>query len=722
MLKQLRKYLTTIIILSLVCYLFPATAFASMDEDADDIKYSVDSDDTLDFNDDNFNDKCDDVTGEKLDYIKFTSLPDDDEGILYYDYDESEDDDDNTEVRESKKYKYRGSPYISEITFVPDEDYDGRLTIKYKGYDEDGNSYTGKVKISVDKAKSSTVITYTLDDTDDTVKFDEDDFFDICDDVKDEDLDYVKFYLPDDDDGMLYYNYDEDDGSHTKVSSSKKYYFKSKSKLIKRITFVPDKDCSKTVTIKYKGYDVDGDSYSGKIKIKLDDDDDDDDDDNTSNGIITYKIDDVINFDDDDFDDVCDKINDRDLDYIKITIPSAKKGILYYNYSDGSYSSIVASAKKYYCKSSPYIKNITFVPNNNFTGSCKISYKGYDVKGDSYSGTILIAVGSHNQTTKDITYTSSKNTPTTFKDADFNTICKSLMDNQLSYVKFTLPNTSNGTLYYGYTSRGEYTSKIKSSTKYYYGASPYLLNVSFVPADNYTGTVTIPYTGYDTDGLSYSGKVLITVLSSGSNNSGGSTTTPIDISKLVSSKYFSDVDISYSWAVPYIDSLYESGIISGTTTTRGSKLYSPASFVTRGDFMLILYKTLKFQTSSTTSNFRDVPSGSYYYNAIMAAKALGIVQGDLDNKFYPNNPITREDAMVMALRAVNITGKTIASGDTSNLYVYADSSSISDYSKTAVAALIKAGIITGSDDNKIYPQGNLSRAQVAAIIYRVKNL
>jgi hypothetical protein len=135
----------------------------------------------------------------------------------------------------------------------------------------------------------------------------------------------------------------------------------------------------------------------------------------------------------------------------------------------------------------------------------------------------------------------------------------------------------------------------------------------------------------------------------------------------------------------------------------------------------LLYKALNFKTTSTAANFTDVPSGSYYYTAIVTAKALGIAQGS-DNKFYPSSRITREDAMVLVLRTVNITGQTMSSGDISSLSKYSDGNSISDYSKSAVAALVKAGIITGSDDNKIYPQGSLTRAQTAAIIYRIKNM
>jgi hypothetical protein len=712
MLRQLKRVLIGSLIVSMVICLIPSAAFAATDEEADDIKYSVDSDKVLAFDREDFNDACDEVPGEDLNYIKFTSLPDEDEGALYYDYDKDLDADEQEAVTTSEKYHYSETQKLSNVTFVPADDFTDTLTIDYKGYDADGNTYTGEIKITVKESNDTDTITYSIDDTDEVVDFDEDDFFDVCTDVQDENLDYVKFTLPDEDDGVLYYDYDKDADENTEVSSSKKYYY-DKSSYIKNVTFVPDSDLSGTLTIKFTGYDENGDSFSGKIKIVVGDDSS-----GSSGNAISYKIggnSETIDFNDDDFNDLCNEVNDEDLEYIKITIPSATKGILYYNYYNGRYSSIVSSSKKYYYESSPYIKEISFVPDDSFKGTCKIDFNGYDVKGDSFSGVISITVGNgSSDTAQTITYSNTVNNVITFKDEDFNSACQSLTNTPLSYVQFTLPSSSYGVLYYGYSSNGSYTSKVKESTKYYYGSSPYLLNVTFVPEDDVTGTVTISYTGSDTGGQSFTGKVQINI-----TKSGVPAATPGGVT-LISSKYFKDVDISYSWAVPYIDSLYEAGVISGSSSG-STKLYSPASYVTRGDFMYLLYKALNFKTSSTATGFSDVSANSYYYTAITTAKALGIAQGS-ENKYNPNNPITREDALVMVLRAVNITGKTIASGDISNLSTYSDSGSISDYSKSAVAALIKVRIITGSDDNKIYPQGNLTRAQIAAIIYRVKNL
>ncbi|MDD4564881.1 MAG: S-layer homology domain-containing protein [Eubacteriales bacterium] len=709
MLKGLKRVFSVFLAVAIVFCFMPSNAFAATDN-ADDIKYSMDSDETLDFDEEDFNDECEDVTGEVLDYVKF-DLPDKDEGILYYSYDE--DDNDYTKVSSSKKYYYEDrSPYISRVTFVPDEDYSGTLTIKYTGYDIDGDDCSGKIKITVKNKGSSGTITYKIDYDKDYITFEEDDFFDACEKIQGEDLDYVKFTLPDDDDGILYYNYDEDGDDNIEVGSSKKYYYEDRSPYISKVTFVPDVNFSGTVTIKYTGYDVEGDSYSGRIKITVDEDDD-----ASKEDTITYKIkgsSNVVNFDEKDFNDVCKELNDKGLDYVSFTAPSASKGTLYYKYKNGEYSSVVNSSKKYYYDSSPYISDVTFVPSNSFKGSCEIKFKGYDVKGKSFSGYVIISKDSSDLSADIINYTGKINAAAYMKDSDFNNVCKKLMGSQLNYVTFTLPSSSFGTLYYGYNSSGNYTSKIKASTKYYYDGSPYLLNVAFVPANNVSGTVTIDYTGYDVNGLSYSGKIQIQLSSAG-------TTTPTQPGTLVSSKYFKDVDTSYSWAVPYIDSLYEAGIIAGTTSSNDKKLYEPASRVKRGDFMLILYRALNFKTSSTTTSFADVPANSYYYTAVQTAKALGIAQGT-NNKFKPESYITREDAMVLALRAMNITSTTIPSGEISSLTGYADYLAISDYSKSAVAALVKAKIITGSDDNKLYPQGNLTRAQISAIIYRLKNM
>lgn len=681
--------------------LIPAGSYGATYGSADNITYSTASGDEVTFDEDDFNDACDDLTGEDLDYVRFT-LPDSDYGILYYDYE----DEDSTKVSASRSYYFDSSPYLSKVSFLPEDDFDGTVSVSYTGRDEDGNTFTGKVKITVsqdDSDDTAADILYTADG-DEELEFDEDDFNDVCTDLNDEDLVYVKFSLPSSSAGTLYYNYKSEDDYGSKVASTTKYYY-DETPYLSRVSFVPDEDYSGTVTVKYTGYDEDDNAYSGKVKIKVED---------TASSEIAYTIDDdeTADFDEDDFYEICDDLNDEVLDYVTFTLPEDSKGILYYNYDDGDYDSKVTASKKYYYDSSPYLSKVTFVPNSKFSGVCTVAFKGYDTDGASFSGAVEITVNGDMLSADPINYTAKTGSSVYFKEDDFNNVCKKLKGNSLNYVKFSLPSASSGKLYYGYTSASSYTSEVSASTKYYYGSTPFILNIAFVPASGASGTATVSYTGYDNSGYAFTGKVQIAI-----NGTGSAVTVPT--TGLKKSTYFKDVDEAYSWAVDYIDKLYLDGVVAGSTGTDGAKHFYPASKIKRGEFMLLLVKALNLQTNTSAGNFSDVVKGDYYYDAVATAKYLGIALGS-ENKFYPNSSITREDAMVLTMRAMSKSGSGLAAGDTGSLTVYSDNYLIDSYARDAVAALIKAGIITGSDDNKIHPMESISRVQAAAIIYRIK--
>jgi len=647
------------------------------------ISYTVDAGERVTFDDDDFDNICDNVTGKDLNYVKFT-LPSSSKGILYYNT--------STKVSASTKYYMDSASYLKNVSFLADDDYEGTFYISYTGYDEKGTSYTGQIKITVNENDSdSDYIVYTVD-AGKRVTFDVDDFEDACDEANSEDLDYVKFTLPASSKGILYYS------TSTKVSASTKYYADS-SYYLKNVSFVADDDYEGTFYISYTGYDEEGDSFSGKIKITVGDDDDSD--------YIVYTCDagEEVEFDVDDFEDACDEANSEDLDYVKFTLPASSKGILYYNYtSSSSYGSKVSASTKYYADSSYYLKNVSFVADDDYEGTFYISYTGYDEEGDSFSGKIKITVdGDSNSTSKNITYSSSGGA-VTFSASDFNTVCDNVTDETLSYVKFTLPSTTYGKLYYNYTSASSYDSAVSTSTKYYKSTTPSLAKVCFVPTAGYSGTVTISYTGYNTDGDSYTGTVKITVTAAATETT--------------YSSYFSDINKNYSWAATQIDYLYKNGVVKGTSTSASKSQYSPGSNISRGDFMLMLYRAFNLSSKTTAgTNFSDVPSSSYYYEAIAVAKYLGIAKGGSNNKFSPTSSLTREDAMVLVLRTMEVSKITLTTGTSSDLTSYSDKSQISDYAATAVATLIKAGIIQG-DGKNINPDGNLSRAEMAVILYR----
>jgi hypothetical protein len=178
-------------------------------------------------------------------------------------------------------------------------------------------------------------------------------------------------------------------------------------------------------------------------------------------------------------------------------------------------------------------------------------------------------------------------------------------------------------------------------------------------------------------------------------------------------KTFTDLT-GYDWAKMQIESLAAMGVINGTSETT----FGPEMNITRADFMCMLMRAMKLD-NAIDSNFSDVPSAAYYYQAVGTAKKLGIAMGKGDNLFMPKEKISRQDMMVIIARAMKITGKKLDDSAT-DLSGFKDSSKVAPYAVNAAAQLVKAGIVTGNN-GAINPEGTATRAETAVIMYRILN-
>lgn len=175
-------------------------------------------------------------------------------------------------------------------------------------------------------------------------------------------------------------------------------------------------------------------------------------------------------------------------------------------------------------------------------------------------------------------------------------------------------------------------------------------------------------------------------------------------------KQFSDLD-KYTWAKKQAEVLAAKGITNGTSETT----FSPGKNIGRADFIVLLVKALGLN-ADVESNFTDVKQGDYYYEALGIAKKLGIASGINDNRFNPKAAITRQDALLLLAKAMQAAGKTVGSGDISNLNAFADKSNVAPYAISEIAALVNEGIVKG-DGKKLNPLSNLTRAEAAVILY-----
>ena len=174
---------------------------------------------------------------------------------------------------------------------------------------------------------------------------------------------------------------------------------------------------------------------------------------------------------------------------------------------------------------------------------------------------------------------------------------------------------------------------------------------------------------------------------------------------------FTDVSES-DWFYDDVMYVYEKGLMNGT----GGTAFSPYLTTTRGMIVTILYRMEGSPTVTESCLFADVKSGSYYEKAITWAAANGIVNGYSSEQFGPNDNITREQLAAIFYRYAGYKGMeavTLAE----HLTGFADSDKISTYAISAMNWAVGEGLIQGSG-NYLSPQGDATRAQVAAILHR----
>ncbi len=186
------------------------------------------------------------------------------------------------------------------------------------------------------------------------------------------------------------------------------------------------------------------------------------------------------------------------------------------------------------------------------------------------------------------------------------------------------------------------------------------------------------------------------------------------------SVYFYDVVDNYAWAHQEVDVLALGGVINGG----GDHLYYPGNPITRADFIVMLDRAYNMSGAvesgkvPSKGTFIDVPSNAYYSDAVKSAKALGVTSGASGNHFWPQQHMTRQDAMVFLKRTLDCTNVILKPASISS---FTDHLQVEDYATEAVGALIGAKIIDGVN-GRLNPNAKVTRAEMAVMLYRATRL
>lgn len=508
---MMKKMLIWVLAIMLCLSLVPSFAAKSEDDaefTVEDVVFTTDSDEPLRFNSYAFEAvKPDEVTGN-LSYIKFVEV---EAGSLRYAYGTSK----NAQVKDSEKYYVESSSkLIEDVTYLPeDTDDEEEVTIAYTAYTDKSKSYTGEIRIIVSEADNdgdfNRIFYYVKPGKRITLEAKK--IYDACRN-KGFTPEFATFSIYGvSGEAGIYYNY-KPSSSDKPIKSTTRYYIDpDDGDAIDKLSVVVSDRADDDIDVRYTVYDKKENSKNGYIKIRIITEEENQD--------IYYEVtSESVEFIPGDFDDVCRVETGSKLDYVVFN-KAPSDGKLYYDYEEeeGEKSAITASkSKKYYFEDGDkMLYLVSYVPKAGYKDEVIIEYIGYNVRGISYEGKIVIDVDTPEEAeAPDVEY-SVKNTSTLdFTSSKFNSACGDATDGEdLDYVKFeSLPTSKQGALYCD-------DDDVVTSEKY---NKAELKDMTFEPKDGYKGTVTLKYVGYSVDGTRFTGKVIIEVTGTTSSSSSSS--------------------------------------------------------------------------------------------------------------------------------------------------------------------------------------------------------
>ena len=683
------------------------TSSKSASSSKGDITYTVKAGEEVTFDDDDFekiyeNSSC---TGS-FKYVEF-SRPDsafNNAGTLYSRYGKRNETAFTRSSLSSNKFYYGDSDYgdydLDELSFVADRTFSGSVELRFTVYGGTGTrtnqNVTGTLVITTDKTGSSTAkgdVTYTVK-AGDEVAFDEDDFKKVYDSSNcTGSFKYVEFSRPDsafNNAGTLYSRYGKrNETAFTRSSLSGTTFgydsYEDADYSLDDLSFVADRTFSGSITLSFTLYGGKNSkcdqSTTGTLVIT------------TGTSAVTSRY--VGNIRYNTTPNTALQINANDiarlfrkytsggsLQYLTLTSVPAT-GSLYYNYYNASkygatrtqltasmagsmiFSYSPASASEY------DLSELTYIPSgSNYCTA--LTFTGYSSSGTAVSATILISVTA--SPVSEVYSVTTKGTSVNFPANSVYSAVASATGFGLSSIQLLeLPASTAGVLYVG-----SYAADTTSA--YSYGSdTDSMSQLRFIPNSGFTGSVSIPYVALSSSGTALGAGV-------------------VSIGVVDSVKKFTDNSTS-TWCYKYVTELASANVISGYS----NGTFQEKNTITYGAALKLIMLAAGYGEQAPTVK------GSPFSGYLAKAKAAGLVSGNPKL----NGPITRLQIAQIAAKALKLSTTGLPSKkpftDTNDVYVQ---------------ALNAAGIIEGyfSNGTSTYkPNNTLTRGQVSAIVWRMKN-
>ena len=173
---------------------------------------------------------------------------------------------------------------------------------------------------------------------------------------------------------------------------------------------------------------------------------------------------------------------------------------------------------------------------------------------------------------------------------------------------------------------------------------------------------------------------------------------------------FRDFDKS-AWYAEAVSAAVDNGLLYGKSAT----IIDPNGDMTRAEMAAIINRSFGCYKTADISQYKDVAKSKWYYKDVALAVQMGTYNGRSSSSMAPDSPITRQEAMTVVARALELDYDSYSKTD---LSAFSDRSEISNWALPYVRAMVGADYIHGRG-KVLAPLDNITRAEFAQIFHNI---
>ena len=173
---------------------------------------------------------------------------------------------------------------------------------------------------------------------------------------------------------------------------------------------------------------------------------------------------------------------------------------------------------------------------------------------------------------------------------------------------------------------------------------------------------------------------------------------------------FKDYDRT-AWYAEAVSAAVDNGLLYG----KSANVLDPNGDMTRAEMAAIINRSFGCYKAADISQYNDVSKSKWYYKDVALAVQMGTYNGRSSSTMAPDAPISRQEAMTVVARALELDYDSYSKTD---LSAFSDRSEISNWAMPYVRAMVGADYIHGRG-KVLAPLDNITRAEFAQIFANI---